>query len=201
MPHEKDGVNTEEHWKDILGYEGCYQVSNQGRVKSLSRLVRFRPDRALALLPERIMSLINNRGYKMVSLVNREKEVRSVAVHRIMWTAFFGVIPHLMEINHKNGIKGDNRLENLEVVTHQQNMQHAASTGLLQYYGGENNPNAKLTKADVMAIKQEWQDSKIGSVVPGRTRKNAPPGFRKMLAAKYGVSVDTIKRAIKGFNW
>ena len=79
------------------------------------------------------------KGYWQISLCKNGKYVRR-AVHRIMWEAFYGPIPGRFEINHKNLDRADNRLDNLELVTHQQNIQHAIDTyksqGLLRAVKG-----------------------------------------------------------------
>lgn len=79
------------------------------------------------------------RGYLQVSMCKDAKYTRR-AVHRVMWESFNGVIPGRLEINHKNLDRADNRLENLELVTHQQNIQHAVdaykSQGLLRAVKG-----------------------------------------------------------------
>jgi hypothetical protein len=112
--------NEIEIWKDIPGYEGVYQVSSFGRVKSLSRYIKTR---GLQLLPERILKLCKNKyGYlKCVLQLNRKKKY--IQVHQIVAMAFLGHVPCGFErvINHKNFIRDDNRLENLEVVTSREN--------------------------------------------------------------------------------
>jgi hypothetical protein len=79
------------------------------------------------------------KGYLQVSLCKDAKYTRR-AVHRLMWESFNGVIPGRLEVNHKNLDRADNRLENLELVTHQQNIQHAIdaykSQGLLRAVKG-----------------------------------------------------------------
>jgi hypothetical protein len=79
------------------------------------------------------------KGYLQVSLCKNAKYTRR-AVHRLMWESFNGPIPGRLEINHKNLDRADNRLENLELVTHQQNIQHAIdaykSQGLLRAVKG-----------------------------------------------------------------
>lgn len=80
-----------------------------------------------------------SNGYLQASLCKNAKYTRR-AVHRLMWESFNGAIPGRLEINHKNLDRADNRLENLELVTHQQNIQHAIdaykSQGLLRAVKG-----------------------------------------------------------------
>lgn len=77
------------------------------------------------------------------------------ACHRIVWEAVHGPIPTGLEINHRNGIKADNRITNLELVTHQENIRHAYATGL-KSNRGEKHPSARLTEALVVQIRQRY---------------------------------------------
>lgn len=79
---------------------------------------------------------------------------RSVMAHRVVWEAAHGPLDDDTEVNHLNGVKDDNRLDNLEAVTREENLQHAYRTGLASNEG-ERHPNSKLTAADVRHIRAE----------------------------------------------
>lgn len=81
----------------------------------------------------------------------------STGAHRAVWTFFNGHIPDGLEINHINGIKDDNRIENLELVTSSGNRIHAVKTGLLVVARGETHCYAKLSTADVAHIRDNWR--------------------------------------------
>lgn len=91
----------------------------------------------------------NARGH--ILIVRKHKHVGYA--HRAVWEVVHGPIPEWMQINHKNGIKWDNRIENLEVVTPKENTLHAYRTGLLVQPKGEKSKVAKLTAADVANIR------------------------------------------------
>ena len=99
-----------EIWKDIPDYEGKYQASNFGRIKSL----KFGKEKILKLRK-------NNRGYLNVSL-SINCIVKTYRVHRLVWSAFHGEIPEGYEINHIDEDKTNNRLDNLELVTRKENI-------------------------------------------------------------------------------
>ena len=122
-----ENLNLEkEIWRDIPEFEG-YQVSNLGRVKSLKRFRKGKND-SLASVKERILKpLINSIGYYQVGLYKNSK-VRFYLVHRFVWEAFNGQIPEGYEVNHINEIKSDNRLENLNLMTHKENMNYGSRT-------------------------------------------------------------------------
>jgi hypothetical protein len=118
-----------EIWKDIPKYEGYYQISNFGRVKSLKRKYR---------LKEKILKLVNDsKGYFQIYLCKDNKN-KFMFIHRLVLLAFVG--KSNLECNHKNFIRSDNRLENLEYVTAKENIQYSFKNG--RY---ENRKNAYKT--------------------------------------------------------
>lgn len=115
-----------EVWKDIPGYYGYYQVSNIGRVRSCDRKV-FIPNYGRWCTPSykfyrgEIKKLkYNNNGYLRVQLYKNNKE-KSWLVHRLVAIAFIPNPYNLPEVNHKNEMKTDNRVENLEWTDHRTN--------------------------------------------------------------------------------
>lgn len=114
-----------EEWRDIQGYEGMYQVSNLGRVKSLPRTVTFPDDRKSYIRKERILKpWIEGGGYPQISLCKNNK-VKNVRVHVLVATAFLGHIPNgsTLVVDHINENREDNRVENLQILNHQCNIQ------------------------------------------------------------------------------
>lgn len=102
-----------EIWKDIQGYEGLYQVSNHGRVKSLGRIIS-KNKRGERFMPERILvPCLNSSGYYLVSLGDGRTR-NSVYIHRIVANAFISNPNNLPEVNHKDENKANNASDNLE---------------------------------------------------------------------------------------
>lgn len=122
-----------EIWKDIPGYEGKYQVSNVGRVKALSRRLRFvskNGNESWRVSEQKILSQqIQNAGYYLAHLRVDNKRL-AITVHSLVALAFLGYRPEGFEVNHKNGDKSCNRADNLEYVTKKENKEHAVRLGL-----------------------------------------------------------------------
>lgn len=108
-----------EVWKDIKGYENIYQVSNLGNIR---RVYANKKTKTLRLS-------LNKSGYLYVCISDKNKK-KLFRVHKLVALAFLGDIPDNLEINHINGVKTDNRKENLEYVNRSYNLIHAYKNGL-----------------------------------------------------------------------
>lgn len=109
-----------EEWRPAPGFEHTYSVSTAGRVR---RDIDGRNGKAKA--GQFLQVWRNRQGYAMVSLRDAFGRSRSCSLHRLVAEAFLGPIPDHLETNHKNGLKDDPRLPNLELVTKSENMTHA----------------------------------------------------------------------------
>lgn len=118
-----------EVWKDILGYEGCYQISNIGNIKSLKRTVLYSKV-GLKNIKERILKKrIQNSGYLIVDLRLLNK-VKTFTIHRIVAEYFVPNLNNKPCVNHIDGNKLNNNYYNLEWNTYSENNNHAINTGL-----------------------------------------------------------------------
>lgn len=112
-------------WKDVVGFEGIYQVSNDGEVKALERDVDY--GNRICHRKERILSKhFSTDGYYMVKLLDNKNH----SVHRLVAMAFIG-IPNNddMEVDHINAIRTDNSVDNLRWVSHYENLTHTYELG------------------------------------------------------------------------
>ena len=141
-----------EVWKDIKGYEGHYQVSDLGRVKSLSRVVKSRVG-VFGTKKEIILKTFKNGdGYLKYKLCINGKE-KSVISHRLVANEFLENPFNKPQVNHKNGIKDDNRVDNLEWVTSSENVIHSLANNLKIPQKGSEHGMSKLTEKEVLEIR------------------------------------------------
>lgn len=139
-----------ETWKDIEGYEGLYQVSDAGRVRSLDRITTGKRDRRIS--GKILHQWENTFGYYMISLC-KDGTPKTERVHRLVAKAFLVPITGKEVINHKDGNPKNNSVENLEWCTQAENIQHAYDTGLHKHHGG-------LSKEQVRYIRNSYKPYK-----------------------------------------
>ena len=113
---------NEEIWKPVKGFEGLYLVSSMGRVKSIPRKVPCKNGMIQSVKGGISKTQHYSNGYCFVNMSKNGKS-KGYLLHRVVAAAFFG--NSQLEINHKNGDKDDNRVENLEYVTHSENQKHS----------------------------------------------------------------------------
>jgi predicted XRE-type DNA-binding protein len=139
-----------EIWKPIKGFEGRYEVSNLGRVKSLDMEV-FN-GRAYYNKTGRILKVSKSGNYQVVSLGKSTRRL----VHRIVAETFLENPHDKKTVNHKDGNKDNNKVDNLEWLTQKENNLHARINGL-NNVKGENNPMCKFTDKLVLEMRNKFE--------------------------------------------
>lgn len=156
-------IKEKEVWKDVKDFGG-YKVSNNGRVRSLDRYVVDKNGKRMFYNGIYLKQHVDKDGYLRVQL-NKEGNGYNVGVHRLVLLAFVPNPENKPQVNHKNGIKNDNRLENLEWCTNSENQLHAIEIGLVTNFvipdnTGISNGRAKLTESDVKTIRELYATGK-----------------------------------------
>lgn len=139
----------EEVWKPIKNYEGYYEVSNKGEVRTVTRFVPNSGKHGMWYESRILKFNIDKDGYCTVAL-QREGKVKRCKVHRLVLSTFDNCESDL-QVNHIDGNKLNNCLNNLEWVTSSENIKHAYSIGLKTQSGSKNN-GSKLTEEQVIQM-------------------------------------------------
>lgn len=166
-----------EVWKDVEGYEGVYQISSFGNLKSLPR-VRYGKNRSIVPVSGRVMKQKTSRcGYKVVHL-RRDEKSDHPSIHRLVAIAFISNPYNKETVNHIDGNKANNNVKNLEWATHSEQMNHAVKMDLLEVRG-----SPKFTKEFKQEIYNYYHSHDVSLV-----------GLCEM----FGVSERTAGRIVKG---
>lgn len=169
-----------EIWKPISGFEGFYEVSNFGKVRSIDRVVSFkgRWGETKTRMPSRLLKLnYLKAGYVDVQLAKEGNHFHRL-VHRLVAEAFIGASD--LQVNHKDGNKDNNHVENLEWCSHSENQIHC--TTVLKKRIGEKNKSSKLKEADVLAIRNDAR-------------------LLREIAKDYEVTLQAVHLIKSGKNW
>lgn len=173
-----------EEWRDIPQMQG-YQASSLGEIRSVSREVLWkfgvRKRKGRILKP-----YINQRGYPEVRITIGPYRQISQVVHKLIMRAFSDKPFPKAQVNHINGIKTDNRLENLEWCTQSENQLHAWRIGLKRDLTGDKNPNAKIKPDDVKFIRENYSRKSLN---------------QKKLADMFGISQTHVSLILKNKTW
>lgn len=168
-----------ELWRDVVGFEGFYQVSNHGRVKSLDRQVFYIDGRVRTFYGQILKLRLDSKGYYFVTLIKPGFKIQQ-RVHRLVAESFILNFQNKPCVNHKNSNRKDNIVDNLEWVTHKENTQHAIKKGLLY------KPGKKLDVEKINLIKKMY---------------NSGTFTQQGLANIFSLSQSQISRIVGGKNW
>jgi hypothetical protein len=175
-----------EQWKDIPGYEGYYQASTYGNIRSVERKIK-RKDGTSQTKKSITKSKRIRKDYHATTL-HKESERITYGVHRLIAMTFLPNPFNLPQVNHQDGNKLNNHLDNLEWSTGSDNIKHAIETGLRpnNLYQGEKNGMSVLTEEIVR---------KIIMMLPDRSMRVSD------IASKFGVRHTAVSRINTGKRW
>lgn len=178
-----------EIWKDINGWEDIYQISNLGRYRSKGRYTVFSYKVGDVFLKSKILSPNRVKGYLIATLYNKKNGVERRErwpLHRLVAIHFIPNPKNKPTVNHRNGVKDDNRVDNLEWATDSEQQLHAVLIGLRDNCLGENSNLSKLKTEDVIKIRSLYSTGNF---------------FQKQIAEMFGIREETCYRIIKRKIW
>lgn len=175
-------TGSAEEWKRVPGWEGFYEVSSLGNVRSVDRIIN-KLDRtrrmSTAKISGRVLKLIDtNYGYYKVDL-SRDGNVKPTLVHGLVCEAFHGPRPIGCEVAHGNGDRQDNRQSNLRWATKKDNAADRKAHG--SHIEGSQHAGAILTEKDVVEIRASRALAKSGSRESG--------DISREMAARFGITI------------
>jgi len=170
-----------EVWKPIKDYEGLYEISNMGRVKSLSRKTKTK-----ILTKDKIMKTKKGGGGYIQAKLSKKSKIYSPIVSRLVAEAFCEKPHYANVVNHIDSVRHNNIWTNLEWVTHSQNMKHAFKCGHHTQKGEKNNM-AKLNMEIVKEIRKYAEENSHLS--------------QRQIAEKFGLKRENVKDVITYKTW
>lgn len=184
---------SEEIYNDIVGYKGLYQISNTGKVKSLFRLESFpsaivKGGNFIRKRKEKILSPAPDKdGYLRVVLC-KDGILKNFFVHRLVISAFKPNLSNFPEVNHIDGNKLNNCVDNLEWCSPSHNNYHRYRLNLvnIENQSGENHWKTTLKKEDVLKIREKWNSGRVSQLE---------------LVTEYKISQSTVSRIVNKQNW
>ena len=163
-------------WKPINNYNGFYQISNRGDVRSVDRKIELSNTNTRLLKAKQLKTRINNYGYLTVRL-SKSGVTKTQFIHRLVADAYIPNMLNLPEVNHKNGVKSDNTPSNLEWVSHSQNVQHAYNIGLNTHIQGNHKFAVGVIDNQIGKVFSNIKDWSLARGINYSTGRNILNGF------------------------
>jgi len=173
-----------EKWKDIKNYEGYYQVSNKGKVRGVARLINGGGSQNKRFIKEKVLkNHVKQNGYCQVRLT-KDGISKDFLVHRLVAISFKGTIEGSPHVNHIDGNKQNNKLDNLEWCNTFENMQHAFDIGLVDNRGIKS-PNNKYSEAQILLVKKLLQEGHSNVTISKMTGVNRTTVYRVKIGKQW----------------
>ena len=177
-------MNTKEIWLPVKNHETGYLISNKGRLKSIEREVDYGWKKAVR--PSKILKTrVGIHGYEYSTLsINKKRKTKKI--HRMVAEAFIPNTKNKPQVNHKDGIKTNNNVENLEWVTARENIVHCFNKLGRKGKRGSSSHLAKLTPNEVRKIRKIKKETDLSNLE---------------ISKKFNCSYSQIQRIVTWTNW
>lgn len=178
-------LELKEVWKHVNGFKGVYEVSNLGRVRSKDHVVKTRTNGTRIQYGRVLKGSVSIKGYLRVAL-SSDCVKFNASVHRLVAISFIQNPENKPQVNHINGVKSDNRVDNLEWCTNSENQIHAVKNKLIKHNLGDKHHMSKLTNNEVIEARALFNSKKL---------KNTE------LAKKYNVSATAMSNILRKITY
>lgn len=177
-----------EIWKPVVGYkdgfyDGLYEISNFGKFKMLPRTLNCQ--KGVRVTKEKIVFGSNSWGYRTV-VMKKDRIRLQIGVHILVANAFIPNPENKYSVNHIDGVRSNNKVENLEWATQLEQVHHAIKTGLARYIKGEERSNSIVNENIVKLMRKEYSENRTSYAKIGK---------------KYGLARSTVGHIIRKQKW
>ena len=177
----------QEKWKDVVGFEGYYEVSNYGSIRGVDRVVIRKNGSKCTINGVKITLCVDKKGYHRFRF-RKPFDIKTLKIHRVVAQAFLLNYSNELQVNHIDGNKTNNRIDNIEMVTNRENSIHAHKTGLIKKRESFSNKKTILDIYQVLSIYS----------MP-RHRKNSKDVFTmQYIADCFNVSMSCVSKIATG---
>lgn len=173
-----------EVWKPLVVFEGGYEVSSFGRLRSIERIVDYGWKKAKR--PSKILSLRCGKWGYLYTTLSLNKVRKTLKIHRMVATTFIDNPENKPQVNHIDGDKSNNNISNLEWCTAKENVNHAYYKGLRKGIKGERSHLSKLTKKQVAEIREIYSKKQLS---------------QEKIGKKYNIAQTQVSRIVNYVNW
>lgn len=180
----------DEQWKPVVGFEGLYEVSSHGRVRSLDKPVSG-PNGRLSIRKGQIVKGCYSHGKYLQVNLYKDRKNNTQKIHRLVAIAFLSNPENYEQVNHKDFDRENNNLDNLEWCSARQNKDYSINAG--RQLKGTDVHSVKLTDEDILEIRRIYAET--------RTKSRVGRGVLSGIAAKYGVCPSSISQIVARKSW
>lgn len=185
-----------EEWRSVSGYEGLYEISNCGRIKSLERKVQNTPKSFMTKKEHILVPYTNGLGYKMIVL-RKDGNAKKFFLHRLVAMSFIPNEEGKKEIDHKDGNPSNNNAENLQWATRKENMNNPITRKRTSDSKKGKKASESARRSYSNSMKKRWAEGKMKGVITEESIKKMKETKRKNRALYSGENSPVAKKIVQ----